>query len=389
MLESPPKLTRRNVLLGGLILPFSIKSLFASHAHSTTIPFLDDTFNPSIITKNKDKIIPFTLTHLTHWITPTDQFYIRNHFAVPDVSDTDQWIIHIHGRVQRSHDLSFAQLSDFSHVDQVVTLECAGNSKHRNHGLVSNARWTGVPLRTVLDRVQVTPDATHVVFHGADTDTEKNRHFSRALTIKQAMQSEVMLATKMNGAPLPPDHGFPIRLIVPGWYGMAHVKWLKRIELISHPFDGRYQTTFYVNKRRTDRGSAVLWTPEPITKIPVKSIIARIQYDQYSQGTVYQASGAIWGGNRPTTSIHVHINDASQWKEATLHEPSDPFAWTLWSYQWNNPLPGPHKLMSRGTDHAGNIQPIKRSTHLYGPYQHDEVIVRRVHLSRENKKPRH
>ncbi len=384
MFGQPSKLTRRDILIGGLALPFSLQFLLTSGARASTIgalPFLDDKRHSNTITEDEDKIVPFDLTRLTHWITPSSQFYIRNHFAVPPVSDANDWIIKVQGNVRHPQNISFTQLGRFSRVEQVVTLECAGNSKHRNHGLVSNARWAGVPLKTVLERVHLAPDATHVVFHGADAATEGKRHFSRALTIEQATHPAVMLATEMNGEPLPPDHGFPVRLIVPGWYGMAHVKWLERIELISRPFNGPYQTTFYVNKRRVGRGDDVIWKSSPITKIPVKSIVARIQRDYHSKGNIYKVSGAIWGGNRPINAVNVHINDDNQWHTATLAENSDPFAWTLWSYQWDNPLPGLHHLMSRGIDHSGNVQPIKRSTHLRGPYQHDEVIFRRVNLS--------
>ena len=229
--------------------------------------------------------------------------------------------------------------------------------------------------------VKLTPNATHVVFHGADAGDKPGRHFARALTIEQAMRPEVMLATEMNGEPLPPDHGFPVRLIVPDWYGMAHVKWLERIEVIDRPFDGLYQTTFYVNKRRVGRGGDVIWQPEPITKIPVKSIVARVQRDYHATGNVYQISGAVWGGDTPIKSVDITINEDTRWHPVTLHSHSDPFAWTRWSYQWKNPISGIHTLASRGIDRSGHRQPAERSSRIRGPYQHDEMILRRVNLS--------
>lgn len=185
----------------------------------------------------------------------------------------------------------------------------------------------------------------------------------------------------MNGKPLPRDHGFPVRLIVPGWYGMAHVKWLERIEVINKPFDGMYQTTFYVNQRTISSGDNMVWQSEPITTIPVKSIVARVQRDYHATGNVYQIGGAVWGGNTPIKSVDINIDEETPWYPVTLQPRRNPFAWTRWSYQWRNPISGIHKLVSHGIDHAGKVQPIELSALFRCPYQHDEVILRRVNLS--------
>ena len=257
MPRSDAMTTRRDILRHGLALPFSLQALFASGTRAATVgvlPFLDDKLNPSTVTADEDKIIPFDLTRLTSWITPADQFYIRNHFAVPKLRDARDWSIRVEGNVRHPQYLAFDQFSAFPRVERIVTLECAGNSKRQNHGLVSNAKWFGIPLNAVLKKVGLQPNARNIVFHGADSSGNGARHFARALSIEQAMRSEVMLAMEMNGKPLPLDHGFPVRLIVPGWYGMAHVKWLIRIEVIDRPFDGRYQSTFYVNRRAMSSG---------------------------------------------------------------------------------------------------------------------------------------
>lgn len=377
-------ITRRDLLVAGLTLPVSLQLFLASGARAATagiLPFLDDKLNPNTITENKDKIIPFDLTRLTSSITPTDQFYIRNHFAVPHVSNAGEWMIRVEGKVRHAQRISFGQLGEFPRVERMVTLECAGNSKRRNHGLVSNATWTGVPLRVLLEKVGLKPDATHIVFHGADSGGRNTNHFSRALSVEQAMRPEVMLATEMNGKPLPRDHGFPVRLIVPGWYGMAHVKWLERIEVIDTPYDGRYQTTFYVNKRAMTSGDDMVWQPEPVTTIPVKSIVARVQRDYHATGNVYQVSGAAWGGNAPIKSVEVNIDEDTRWRSATLQSHNHPFAWTRWLYQWTNTNSGIHTLVSRGIDRTGHRQPAERSSRLRGPYQNDEIILRRVKFS--------
>ncbi len=377
-------ITRRDLLVAGLTLPVSLQLFLASGAHAATVgvlPFLDDKADPNTITEAEDKIIPFDLTRLTSWITPADQFYIRNHFAAPNIFNAGDWIIHLEGKVQHSQQIPFDQLGEFPRVERMVTLECAGNSKRRNHGLVSNAKWTGVPLRVLLERVGLKPDATHIVFHGADSGGSDAHHFSRALSVEQAMRPEVMLATEMNGKPLPRDHGFPVRLIVPGWYGMAHVKWLERIEVINKPFDGMYQATFYVNQRAISSGDNMVWQSEPITTIPVKSIVARVQRDYHASGNVYQVSGVVWGGDAPIKSLEVNIDEDTRWHLVALQPHRDPFAWTRWSYQWENPISGIHKLVSRGIDRSGHRQPEERSSRLRGPYQHDEMILRRVKLS--------
>lgn len=377
-------ITRRNFLAAGITLPVSLRLFSASGARASTVAalhFLDDKRNPSTITENKEKIVPFDLTRLTHWVTPADQFYIRNHFAIPNIPNSHDWVIRVEGNVRRAQQISFNQLREFSCVERMVTLECAGNSKHRNHGLVSNAKWAGVPLRAVLERVGLKPGATHVVFHGADSSGSDAHHFSRALSVQQAIQPEVMLATEMNGKPLPRDHGFPVRLIVPGWYGMAHVKWLERIEVINKPFDGIYQTTHYVNKRAMVLGDDLEWKSEPITTIPVKSIVARVQREYHAAGNIYQISGAVWGGGSPIKSVDINIDEGTRWHPVRLYLHRDPFAWTRWSYQWKNPISGIHTLTSRGIGSAGHRQPLERSLRLRGPYQHDEIILRRVKIS--------
>ena len=378
------KLTRRDVLVRGLSFPVFLRVLHSSSVRASivdSLPFLDDKPNPNTITEDGDKIIPFDLARLTSWVTPVDEFYVRNHFPAPKISSARDWVIHVSGSVRRAQKISLDQLKDFPHIEQVVTLECAGNSSHRNHGLVSNAKWRGVPLRMLLEKVGLQSNAAHVVFYGADMGGHDTHHFSRALSVDQAMYSENMLATEMNGNPLPQDHGFPVRLIVPGWYGMAHVKWLERIEVIDRPFDGRYQTTFYVNKRAMLSGENMAWKPEPITKIPVKSIVTRVHRDYLVAGNIYRVSGVVWGGDTPIESVEINIDDDAHWNPAILQHHRNPFAWTLWSYHWMNPSVAVHTLVSRATDHSGRRQPTKRSSRLRGPYQYDEVVRRQVSLS--------
>jgi len=375
------------VLSGGIALPFALQALLDSEVQGTVlgpIPFLDDRANPNTITEDADTIIPFDLTRLKSWVTPEDKFYIRNHFPIPKVSNASDWNISVNGHVKHKQRLLFGELQALPHVEHFVTLECAGNSKRRNHGLVSNAKWSGVPVSVILENVGLKSTATHVVFRGKDSSAAGGDSFARSLSISEVMRPEVILATKMNDKPLPPEHGFPVRLIVPGWYGMAHVKWLDEIEVIDRPFHGKYQTTFYVNQLKSSvegLGSEEAWRPSLITKIPVKSLIARVQRNYHKVGNVYQISGAVWGGHSPIRSVYIKIKGSSDWSPVVLKSHNHLFAWTLWSYEWRDPTLGNHSLLSRGIDGKGLHQPARRSSRVRGPYENVEIVTRRVNIS--------
>jgi DMSO/TMAO reductase YedYZ molybdopterin-dependent catalytic subunit len=257
---------------------------------------------------------------------------------------------------------------------QAATLECAGNGRvflspsprgvQWELGAVSNAQWTGVPLAAILERAGVKPEAVEVVLEGADTGEIKDPpkpagaiHFARSLPLSRARRPETLLAFKMNGEDLPVAHGFPVRAVVPGWYGVASVKWLTRILVTDAPFQGHFQTVDYaIWERRNGLPNRV-----PITEIQVKSSIARpITHEVIRAGTPYRIVGAAWSGDSPVRTVEVSTDGGKSWDKANLRDRSVPFAWRLWDFNWKSPQPGRTTLMARATDAQGRTQPTQR-----------------------------
>ena len=230
----------------------------------------DTDASPLLTTISEDPLVRESIVDsLDTHVTPTESFYVRNHFTVVPEIDPDKWRLKVEGLVNTSLELTFDELLGLPSVESVVTLECAGNSRSYltppaegiafAHGAVSTARWKGVPLAEVLKRSGVAKDAIEVVFHGADTGEEEEDGvvystelpYQRSLPVDTAMRPEMLLAYEMNGEPLTPDHGFPLRLLVPRWYGMASVKWLTHIEVVDKPFRGVLpEASLRVHRRR-------------------------------------------------------------------------------------------------------------------------------------------
>jgi DMSO/TMAO reductase YedYZ molybdopterin-dependent catalytic subunit len=228
------------------------------------------------------------------------------------------------------------------------------------NGLVSNATWTGVPLAALLEECRIAREAREVVFFGADSTTERKwsaagREFTtphgRSLHVQDARESNALLAFSMNGRPLPAEQGFPLRLVLPGWYGMAQIKWLTRIEVIDRRYEGQHMSRNYHSlHRRSD--NTVLDTS--ITRNRLKSVVARLT----GSAGEYSVSGAAWGGERPISAVEVRV-DSGPWKRATLSATSEPNAWLLWSVDVGRLVPGKHEIVSRAIDDRGTIQPTR------------------------------
>jgi DMSO/TMAO reductase YedYZ molybdopterin-dependent catalytic subunit len=249
-----------------------------------------------------------------------------------------------------------------------VTLECAGNGRINviprwqtqpwEHGAVSTAEWCGTPLRSLLERAEPAADATDICFFGADRgfDGGCEQNYARSLKPDLAMQDSVLLVWSMNGAPLPPQHGFPLRLIVPGWYGMASVKWLRRIEVLSRPFEGYQQVTNYVY--RHERGDPGV----PVAEMRVKSLMVPPGIpDWYARHRTVEAglvelTGRAWcGGGVAVAKVSIGVDGV--WSEAVLDRPQGRYAWIGWRYLWDA-SPGEHVLACRATDANGETQPL-------------------------------
>jgi len=315
--------------------------------------------------------MPFETTN--NFITPTKSFYVRTHFPIPKI-DRDAWWLHVEGEVEKPFAINYEELIKLESLTFPVTLECAGNNRNFLEpkvkgvqwrlGAVGNAEWTGVPLSVLLNRAQLKPDACEVILEGADggllaeaKSPPGEIQFARSIPLAKASQN-VLLAYKMNGNDLPPEHGFPLRAVVPGWYAVASVKWLQRIIVTSQPFTGYYQTLDYAYwKRRGDIAEL-----SPVAELQVKAEIARpLQGETVPANSSVRIYGAAWANGNEIVRVEVSTDGGSTWKEATLLGESKPNAWRFWEFNWKTPTaPGKQTLIARATDSVGQTQPAHR-----------------------------
>jgi DMSO/TMAO reductase YedYZ molybdopterin-dependent catalytic subunit len=315
---------------------------------------------------------PFTATNA--FITPNERFFVRSHFEVPKIN-ADAWQLKIEGTVQKPLVLSLRDLNALPQREVTATLECAGNGRvflvPRAKGLlweggaVGNAVWSGVPLADLLKQAGVAAQAVDVVLEGADkgavNDDPKTPgviQFARSIPLSRAQKPDVLLATKMNGQPLPVSHGFPVRAVVPGWYGVASIKWLQRIVVLDRPFDGYHQTMDYAIFQRK-HGLPML---TPVTQLQVKAQIARPgRFETLPAGHEYRVHGAAWTGEGTISRVEISSDGGKNWSEVELLGEGKPATWRLWQYRWHTPAAERTvKLMVRATDDRGNTQPMDR-----------------------------
>ena len=309
-----------------------------------------------LATRNKG----MPLEALRYDTTPVGLHYLLVHFDIPAL-DAASWRLAIGGRVERPLALSLDDIMRRPRVTLPVTLECAGNGRARLHPrpisqpwlaeAVGTAEWTGTPLGPLLDEAGVAADACELVFTGADHGIEKGyeHDYARSLTIAEARRPEVLLAYEMNGRPLEPQHGYPVRLLVPGWYGMTSVKWLARIDAVAEPFTGYQQTVAYWYKQDpSERG-------EPVTRIRPRALMIPPGIPDFltrtrllSPGTV-TLEGRAWAGRRAVSRVEVSSDGGQSWLEATLQEPASAYAWWSWSCEWQA-TPGRYELWVRADD---------------------------------------
>ena len=305
--------------------------------------------------------------------TSNAHFFVRSHFAVPQI-DPAGWKLSIEGHVGALIQITLDQLNAMPQVVHHATLECAGNSRSYlspqtkgvqwNLGAVGNAEWSGVRLSDVLKLAGIKHGAVEVVFEGADSGELKDPpkptgpiHFARSMPMARAMSDEVILALKMNGAPLPASHGFPVRLIVPGWYGVASVKWLSRIIVTDHTFTGHFQTVDYAYWQRRDG----LPNRIPVTEMQVKAEISRPATNEtVDAGKTYKITGAAWTGDAQIRKVEISDDGGTTWKPAKLIGKASRHAWRLWEFEWKVPEGSSVLLFARATDSRGNTQPMQR-----------------------------
>jgi DMSO/TMAO reductase YedYZ molybdopterin-dependent catalytic subunit len=349
--------------------------LLAEGEGRTPQPDKDSAYPGLIVRQSKPENYEFPFPTLNSFTTPNNLFYVRTHFGIHKGVDPRTLRLKVEGRVERPLELSYGDLLKMPSRTQVALLECSGNSRvflvpkaegvPWELGAVSNAAWTGVPLAAVLDRAGIKSDAVEVVCEGADAgelpgNKEEPKspgkiHFARSLSVEKARKPEVLLAYKMNGADLPASHGFPVRLLVPGWYGMASVKWLQRIVVTDRPFQGFFQTMLYSYFERRDGIPRLV----PTTELQVKAEIARPAREEVVRaGTAYRVRGAAWTGESEIAKVEVSTDAGKTWAEAKLLDKSVRYAWRLWEYSWQAPeKAGAYTLMVRATDARGRVQP--------------------------------
>ncbi|MDH3270139.1 MAG: sulfite oxidase [Gemmatimonadota bacterium] len=294
---------------------------------------------------------------LTSWVTPTEDLFTVGHYGTPEL-DAETWSLEVSGLVDRPLHLSLDDVRARPRRNVTCVLECAGNRGFgaRFMGAVHNATWTGTPLAPLLSDVGVRPDGIEVVFFGADTgqetirDIEVTQNFARSLSLDDAMSEDLLLAYEVNGQPLPVGNGFPLRLIVPGWYGVAHVKWLERIEVRDSRFMGKFMARDYVTLRQEGPDDAAVWAETSVGRMNVNSIAAKV----VRTGAGYRIHGAAWGA--PIDRVEVRIDDGP-WRLAELGEGrGDTNSWTFWQLEWDA-APGAHTVVSRAISTDGEIQP--------------------------------
>jgi len=330
------------------------------------------------------------LEALRHPITPLGLHYLLIHFDIPFV-DAAAWRLEIGGRVERPLTLTLDELKARPAKTLAVTLECAGNgrallepraiSQPWLSEAVGTAEWTGAPLAPLLEEIGVLPDAVEAVFTGLDRGVQGDveHDYARSLPLEEATRDDMLLAYEVNGMPLPPQHGFPLRLVVPGWYGMTHVKWLRSIELVAEPFLGWQQHLAYRMRASEDDEGL------PVTRMLPRSLMVPpgipdfLTRDRFLASGPCRLTGRAWSGYGRIERVEVSPDAGRTWADAELDAPLSDFAWRGWSYEWDAE-PGDHELCCRATDAAGKTQPAAADWNVDGycnnAVQRIRVIVR-------------
>jgi DMSO/TMAO reductase YedYZ molybdopterin-dependent catalytic subunit len=309
------------------------------------------------------------LEALRYDITPVGLHYLLIHFDIPQ-ADEPAWRLEIDGQVRTPRTLSMDQLRARPTVRMPVTMECAGNGRARLdprpvsqpwlEEAVGTAEWTGTPLAPLLEAAGIGPGAVEVLFEGADRGVQGGleQDYQGSLPLAEALREEVLLAWEVNGQPLPPQHGYPLRLVVPGWYGMASVKWLRRVSVLTQPFDGYQQTGSYlIHAAEDDPGVPMTWIAPRSLLLPPG--IAEFQSrGRFLTPGRHLLRGRAWSGRAPITGVEVSTDGGAGWRPAELGRPGSPWAWVAWSLPWQAE-PGEYEVCSRATDQEGNTQPLQ------------------------------
>ena len=317
------------------------------------------------------------LEALRYDVTPAGLHYLLIHYDIPYV-DPATWTLRVDGHVDRPLTITLDDLHRRPALTRRVTLECAGNGRARItprpisqpwlDEAVGTAEWTGTPLAPLLAEAGIRDGAVDVAFTGADHGVERGveQDYARGLAINEAMLDDVLLVYGMNGHPLPPQHGAPVRLVVPGWYGMAHVKWLTSIDVLDKPFDGFQNAVAYRVKADADDPG------EPVTRIEPKALISPPGFPDFQSRTrvvehgQHELTGRAWSGWGTITRVEVSVDGGNSWTDAQLGEPAGAYAWRPWTWAWDAVTPGRYELCARATDETGRSQPVAQAWNRQG-----------------------
>lgn len=369
MMESE-KSTRREALkraLGAASLATLIREMpmpalaqGESVVEFTDLPKNYNPANPAAATRQLD------IRTIDGFLTPKDKFFAMQHNPKPEI-DGASYKLKLSGMFNKPADLTLAELKAMPSTEIVAGYECSGNSPRAVEGMASNGRFRGVRLRDMLNHAGVGSKAREVVFFGTDKGTtdvvfrqqtfKLEQQFGRSITLENAMKPDPLLAYELNGDPLTREQGFPVRLLMPGWYGVCNVKWLSEIHLQEDRYLGNYQARWYrsvvgVGGTGEDNDPGTQWVETEITRLHLKSVIARVT----RMGNAVQVLGFVLNDGTPLKSVEVQI-DGGTWQKATLDSANTKYSWKLFTYRWEGATPGEHTLVSRVTDNEGNVQP--------------------------------
>jgi DMSO/TMAO reductase YedYZ molybdopterin-dependent catalytic subunit len=355
----------------------------------------------TVVQRNAGSMIVYSERYVTRempvsllrtWVTPVEHFFVRNNELMPQV-DLSTWRLSITGEVMRPFHLSFNELTEFASRQVTNTLECAGNGRvffqppiggvPWSRGGVGNAVFAGPTLASLLRRAGLKTTARHVAFRGLDVPPRGAEPFVRSIPVEKAMAPDTLVATQMNGLPLSREHGYPARILVPGWIGSASIKWLSEIRAMPSAFHGYQMDSAYRLPKRPIRPGERLFEGETevITSLPVKSIIAQpadgseISMNPFVRVRVF---GAAWAGESSVSRVEISTDGGGAWSRADWGSEHDRYAWRLWSFDWRPARPGVYSLMSRATDNAGRSQPLEMAWNPQGYLWNavDQITVR-------------
>jgi DMSO/TMAO reductase YedYZ molybdopterin-dependent catalytic subunit len=356
--------TRRDVLRGGLaaasLAAFGIPewAVPALAAGETIVPFTD--IPPNFATNPSDVVRVLDIRTIENAPTPKDQFFTTQHYGHPNI-DPAAFRLKITGLVDHPRSMSLDDIKSMGRDEMVSAFECSGNGRGRVQGFASNGRWTGVPLKKVLRAAGLKADGHEVVFFGADHGEEEaefrqqkiklDQAFGRSLPRDKALSDDPLVAYALDGEPLTKHQGAPLRLIVPGWYGVANVKWLSRIHVQEDAYMGKFQSRWYRTMHEEKIDGETVWNETAVTHMRLKSIVARVSKD----GAAHKVTGFVLNDGTPIKSVEVKIDNGS-WQAAAI-QPAGKYAWKVFTYTWNGAAPGEHTIVSRATDRDGYVQP--------------------------------